>query len=82
MVSRIASARRAVKELRPLRGAVLVPRTASLTARLAAAKYSLRAAAAAHFQRQRSTLRTPIFCPTNGVNLKFHWFVVSARLGD
>jgi hypothetical protein len=69
MVSRgLAFARQAVKELRPLRGAMLVPRRAPLTAHLAAAEYSTRAAAAAPFQRQGSTLRSPIFCPMFGVN--------------
>jgi hypothetical protein len=50
MANGIAYARQAVKELRPLRGAALVPRSASLTARLAAAEYLPRAAAAARFQ--------------------------------
>lgn len=72
MVSRgLAFARQAVKELRPLRGAMLVPRMASLTARLAAAKYSIWAAAAAPFQWQGSTLRSPIFCPMFGVNFRY-----------
>jgi hypothetical protein len=69
MVSRgLAFARQAVKELRPLRGAMLVPRTSPLSARLAAAEYSIRAAVAAPFQRQDSTLGNPIFSPMIGVN--------------
>ena len=70
MVSRgLAFAQRAVKGLRSLRGVMLVPRTTSLTARLAAAKYSVWAAAAAPFQWQGSTLTSPLFCPTIGDNL-------------
>ena len=62
MVSRgLAFAQRAVKELRPLRGGMVVNRTTSLTARLVAAKYSIWSPAAAPFPMAGFHRKKPAF---------------------